>query len=473
MTAADLGRGGSIAHLNRRGRLGWTKRSGRNRTRQIGLCIGGKRLISQGARTAPALALATCALAAPALAAPALATRILAACALNRMKTLCTVALTTAARALATFVPQRARDLDRLFGRLCRVNHVSGYGLGRCIASGNRGVFGLRIHAEGFRRAAVCVCGITMLRILQSAWRPQAPDFASAISHHITLYRTQMTSPSLTSAAAQNPPIPPAQPPAQAPKTRQFKFFRVTAALMMREIASTDSRISLGFLWQIIEPVATITVMTLLFQMLTRNPPLGTNFPLFYVTGLLPFQVFQSVGNKVSSAVRFSRPLLEFPAVSVLDAIVARFVLNFVIECAIFVILVSLVIWTYQLRVTIDIPRAAESMVLAGFLALGIGTFNSVLFLAFPIYDVIWGVITRPLMLVSGVLFLIDAMPPTVKYWMLWNPVAHVVGLMRGAFYPGADISYVSPMYLIMISLITLSLGLVTLRRFFRDALDR
>ena len=282
-----------------------------------------------------------------------------------------------------------------------------------------------------------------------------------------------MTSPSLTSAAVQNPPIPPALPRAQAPKSRKFKFLRVTSALMMREIASTDSRISLGFLWQIIEPVAAISVMTLLFQYLTRTPPLGTNFPLFYVTGLLPFQLFQSVGNKVSGSVRFSKPLLEFPAVNVIDALVARFVLNFVIECAIFVILATSIIWIYHLRVTVNIPLAAASMALAGFLALGIGTFNSVLFLAFPLYEAIWGVITRPLMLVSGVLFLIDGMPPAVKYWMLWNPVAHVVALMRGAFYPAADISYVSPMYLIMISLVTLALGLVTLLRFFRDALER
>lgn len=278
-----------------------------------------------------------------------------------------------------------------------------------------------------------------------------------------------MTSPSLTSAAAQNPPIPPAQPP----KSRRFKFLRVATALMMREIASTDSRVSLGFLWQFIEPVATITVMTLVFQMMTRSPPLGTNFPLFYVTGLLPFQVFMVVGNKVSSAVRFSRPLLEFPAVNILDAIAARFVLNFVIECSVFVILVVLVVWTYQLRVTIDIPMAAASLALGGLLALGIGTFNSVLFLAFPLYEIVWGVVTRPLMLLSGVLFLYEGLPTFVQTWLIWNPLIHVVAIMRGAFYPGADTSYVNVMYVVMISLVTLALGLVMLKRFFRDALER
>jgi capsular polysaccharide transport system permease protein len=278
-----------------------------------------------------------------------------------------------------------------------------------------------------------------------------------------------MTSPSLTSSAQQNASLP--RP--QKPKTRKFKFFRVTSALIMREIASSDSRVSLGFLWQFIEPVGSIAIMTLLFQMMIRTPPLGTNFPLFYVTGLVPFQAFLAVSNKVSSTVRFSRPLLEFPAVSVIDAIAARFILNFVIECAVFVILVAGIIWTFKLQVAINIPLAAESLALAGLLALGIGTFNSVLFLAYPLYETVWGVVTRPLMLISGVIFLVDGLPNSMKAWVMWNPLVHVVSMMRGAFYPGANTSFVSPTYLIMLSLVTLTLGLVTLKRFFRDALER
>ncbi len=99
----------------------------------------------------------------------------------------------------------------------------------------------------------------------------------------------------------------------QKPRKRRFKFLRVMVALMMREISSTDSRTTLGFLWQVIDPVASIALLTLFFSILSRNPPLGTSFPLYYVTGVLPFTVFSSVGNKVSAAVRFSKPLLEFP----------------------------------------------------------------------------------------------------------------------------------------------------------------
>ncbi len=85
-----------------------------------------------------------------------------------------------------------------------------------------------------------------------------------------------MTAPTLSSAAPQKPDYA----AAQAPRSRRFKFIRVTTALILREISSTDSRTSLGFLWQLIEPVATVTLLTLFFQMMTRKPPLGTNYPL-------------------------------------------------------------------------------------------------------------------------------------------------------------------------------------------------
>ena len=74
------------------------------------------------------------------------------------------------------------------------------------------------------------------------------------------------------------------------PKTRRFKTLRVLFALVLRELSASDSRASLGFLWLIIEPVAAMVLLTVIMSLLTRTPPLGTNFPLFYVTGLLPFR---------------------------------------------------------------------------------------------------------------------------------------------------------------------------------------
>ena len=122
-----------------------------------------------------------------------------------------------------------------------------------------------------------------------------------------------------------------------------------------------------------------------------------------------------------------------------LDAVLARFLLNFFLTLAVFAIVTYSIIWWYELRLIVDLPKVALSMTLAGMLALAVGTFNAVIFMAFPTYENIWAILTRPMMILSGVLFLINSMPRSYADILWWNPVAHPIAIMRGAFYPNSD----------------------------------
>ncbi len=265
----------------------------------------------------------------------------------------------------------------------------------------------------------------------------------------------------------------PAITPPQVPKTQRFRTIRVVMALILREIGSRDSRSSLGFLWSIIDPIATIIILSVAFAMISRTPRLGTNFPLYYVTGVLPFHMYTQISNKVAGSIRFSRQLLGFPSVTVLDALFARFLLNFFIDILVFIILTYMVIHYYDLRVDVDIEVVFVALAMAGSLAIGMGTFNSVLFILMPAYENMWSMISRPMLIASGVLILISDLPDNIFRILWWNPAAHVVAYMRHAFYPSYDVSWVSPAYVFLFAAITFILGLVTLQRFVFDALDR
>lgn len=261
--------------------------------------------------------------------------------------------------------------------------------------------------------------------------------------------------------------------PAQAlPKNRRFKTPRVLFALVMRELAAEDSRASLGFFWLILEPVGALVLMTLVFSLVARTPPLGTNFPLFYVTGLLPFQMYTQINTKSSTAVRFSKPLLGFPAVTAVDAILARCIVSITLNVMIFAVMITILIWSYGLNVIVDYGRLAESLALSALLGVGIGVFNVVPFLASPTYANIWGILNRPMMLLSGVIFLHDEMTPWIQDWLWWNPVVHVVGMMRQAFYPSYSGTYVTATYVIVLSLGALAFGLLMMKRFLNAAMD-
>jgi capsular polysaccharide transport system permease protein len=259
----------------------------------------------------------------------------------------------------------------------------------------------------------------------------------------------------------------------QEPKSRRFRTVRVVMALILREIGSRDSRSSLGFLWSIIDPIATVAILSLAFALFTRTPRLGTNFPLYYVTGIVPFHIYTQISNRVSGSIRYSRQLLGFPAVTVMDALIARFLLNYFINIIVFIILSYGVVHYYDLRVNVRMPSVILAIVMAGSLAIGVGTFNSVLFIMFPTYDYLWGMLNRPMTIASGVLILIDDLPDWLFHILWWNPPAHLVAEMRHGFYPFYDTSWVSPFYVFMFSAIAFVLGLITLQRYVYDALDR
>jgi capsular polysaccharide transport system permease protein len=76
-------------------------------------------------------------------------------------------------------------------------------------------------------------------------------------------------------------------------------------------------------------------------------------------------------------------------------------------------------------------------------------------------------------MIISGVMFLANGLPANVFAYLWWNPLIHVTGMMRHAFYPTYDASYVNPGYVFLVAGVCFVLGLIGLHRFVFDALDK
>ena len=56
---------------------------------------------------------------------------------------------------------------------------------------------------------------------------------------------------------------------------------------------------------------------------------------------------------------------------------------------------------------------------------------------------------------------------------ILWyNPIMHVVGIMREGFYPGYDPLWASPLYVFGLSLVLTFFGIVFLGRYHRDIVN-
>ncbi len=264
--------------------------------------------------------------------------------------------------------------------------------------------------------------------------------------------------------------LPEAAP--QEPKPPRFRTLRVVSALVLRETGSSDTRSSLGFLWNLIDPVISVIMLSIVFSVITRTPRMGTNFPLYYITGVVPFHIYTAINGRVSTSMRYSRSLLQFPSVTVIDVILARLILNAVTNICVFIILLFLVNWYYDLQLQPDMGPLLMALAMSITLGLGVGVLNAILFLASPTYESIWSILNRPMLILSGVMFRIEDLPAQLFNVLKWNPQAQMIAEMRKAFYPTYDIPWVYPSYVFLIAGVTLALGLVGLHRWVLDALD-
>lgn len=253
----------------------------------------------------------------------------------------------------------------------------------------------------------------------------------------------------------------------------RFTTPRAIMALILREMSTTYGRSPGGYIWAVLEPVAGIVLLTIIFSVGFRSPPLGTSFAVFYATGVLPFIMYSDLSGKMGQTLNFSRSLLEYPRATFIDALLARFLLNTITLFMVhFLIVVGLFIFITP-DITLDFREItlSYSMVLA--LAIGIGTFNAFLFLAYPVWQNVWAVLNRPLFIISCILFLFESVPQPYNDILWFNPLVHIIGEMRAGFYPYYKPTYISPAFVFGVASTLTLVGLFLLNRYHRDILDK
>ncbi|MDS9466326.1 ABC transporter permease [Paracoccus sp. MBLB3053] len=248
---------------------------------------------------------------------------------------------------------------------------------------------------------------------------------------------------------------------------------RILSALVLREMATTYGKSAGGYVWAILEPVLGVLLLTVAFSLMLARPALGTNFSLFYATGLLPFTMFNDLSNKVATSIRYSRPFLAYPSVSFIDALLARVILNTLTHIVILMVVVGGIFVIYDLPIVINVAEIFEALLMIVVLAVGVGTLNCYLMTAFPVWERAWHILTRPLFLASGIFFLYDMMPSAGQHILWYNPVLHCISQFRRGIYPTYEASYVSLPYVCGVAVTLLTFGLLLLARNHRDLLER
>lgn len=252
----------------------------------------------------------------------------------------------------------------------------------------------------------------------------------------------------------------------------RFASSRTIFALMLREMSTRYGDSPGGYIWAIVEPMGAIVMLSIAFSLIVIAPPLGNSFPLFYATGFLPFSLYLALSQNMSNIIRFSRPLLMYPRVTWMDALLARLLLNALTGIMAAFIIFAVIFALEDTRGVLRLGPILLAMFELILISAGVGALNCVISGLFPVWTQIWGILNRPLFLASGVFFIYDTMPPLAQDILWYNPLMHISGTIRSGFYSNYDPQYIDHTYVLACGLIPLAFGLLLMRRFHRDILN-
>lgn len=246
--------------------------------------------------------------------------------------------------------------------------------------------------------------------------------------------------------------------------SRLVTHLRVLHALLLREMITRYGRSSLGYVWALLEPVGVIALLTALFMQIAHAPPYGQSFALFYASGYIAFHWVMDISSVSARSVHVNRPLLAFPNVSALDTLIARFILQGLTGLGVAAVIFSAIFIAFEDRIIFNPGPLMQAFVLALLLALGVGILNCWAFAVSKGWEIAWGILSRPLLLISCVFYSFDALPNAAREVLWYNPVIHITGLLRSGIYPTYNPAYISGEYTLGVSLCLICAGLLSMR---------
>ncbi len=261
----------------------------------------------------------------------------------------------------------------------------------------------------------------------------------------------------LPSAPPEAPPAPfqPGLPRANRAR-RATDAWELTRALARREIRSQYKGSALGWLWSLVNPLAMVGIYSLIFLVVFKAaPPVGDpsglhSYPLFLVTGLIPWNLF-AVGVTGCTGVLVSQaPLLTkvyFPRSTVVLAKVMAVAFTSLIEFA--VVIVILV--AAGNMVLPWLPVAAVLFVLELMLVLGIGLALSVCNVYFRDVQYLLTIVLQVLFYATPVIYPLSQLGEGSRLVRLFrlNPLTRLMDCWRAVLYdlrwPAlGDVAYVA-----------------------------
>lgn len=239
---------------------------------------------------------------------------------------------------------------------------------------------------------------------------------------------------------------------------------QILAALMMREMATRYGRRGLGFLWVVGEPLIFCFGVIIMWLLIRQHNQHGVGVAPFVMTGYMCLLLLRHCISFSISAVGANVGLLYHRALGPLHFHVARCILEFAGATAAFIV-VYLVLFAFrQVGLPHDWLLLYTGWMLMWLMAVGTGFILSGLAMRFEIMERIVPVLTYAMIPLSGVFFMVDWIPASVRERYLFVPFPNAVEMIRSGVFGEFVTTHYNVFYALGSSIVMILLGLLLIK---------
>jgi lipopolysaccharide transport system permease protein len=212
-----------------------------------------------------------------------------------------------------------------------------------------------------------------------------------------------------------------------------WEYRELLGFLMWRDIKVRYQQTALGVVWAILQPLVPMVLFSVIFGRIAKLPSEGIPYPLFALTGLLPWQLFATALTSASNSLVGSAGLITkvyFPRIIIPVAAVCAALVDFLISFALVLVLLA---W-YGIAPGRSVIALPLFVVFALATALGVALWTSALNVRYRDVQYLLPFIVQAWLLASPVAYsmtLIESPRWRVLYAL--NPLAGVVQGFRWA----------------------------------------
>ncbi|ACX96337.1 ABC transporter permease [Halothiobacillus neapolitanus] len=225
--------------------------------------------------------------------------------------------------------------------------------------------------------------------------------------------------------------------------------FRVIHAMMLREMITRFGRNNFGVLWLVFEPALFVISISTFWYMSGMHERGNISIEAFAATGYSSLMLWRNSANQCQRALSANSALLYHRHIKMIDIYITRVLLEFVGVTAAFILLMIVFIVTGLSPAPDDVLRMITAWLLLLWFGFGLGLVLGAASERHELVGRIWGIMSMPLMFLSGTFFMLDWMPPAIRELLLWIPMVHGVEMLRHGMFGDAVPTYYDPMYLL------------------------